>query len=53
MTGKISTIIRVTASAPISTMSSAAMADVYGRRKASRTRPIMVRASRRRFSRRT
>ena len=41
MTGKMSTIIRVIDSAPISTMSNAAIAEVYGLRRAMRTRPII------------
>jgi hypothetical protein len=41
ITGKMSTIIRVIDSAPSSTISIAAIADVYGRRSARRTRPIM------------
>src|ERR1700733_7297251 len=41
ITGKMSTIIRVIDSAPISTMSNAAIAEVYGLRRAMRTRPII------------
>ena len=42
ITGKMSTIMRVIDNAPISRISIAAIAEVYGRRKASRTRPIIA-----------
>ena len=41
MTGKMSTIIRVIDNAPIIRMSIAATAEVYGRRSATRTSPII------------
>src|SRR5206468_9395628 len=41
ISGKISTIIRVSDIAPASSTMKAAMAEVYGRRSASRTSPIM------------